>query len=295
MPVSKKNMVWLASYPKSGNTWFRVFLSNLLSDSSQAVHINNLHLTSISSNRSIIDSYLGMHSAELDAEEVDNLRPQVYQELSQESEGTVYIKTHEAWSLNSKGNPIFPEEITMGVLYIIRNPLDVAISYSFHNNESIDSTISVLNDDISALCERKDRISIQTRQILSSWSNHVSSWIKKSKLPVHVLRYEDMLDNPLNAFKGAVDFLKLEYGETEIMSAIKNSSFDKLRVMEETDGFKERAIDSEIFFREGRSNQWESQLSEVQINEIISHHQTIMKRFGYLHYFRHTHDKETRN
>ena len=295
MSITKKNMVWLASYPKSGNTWFRVFLSNLFSDSPQAVHINNLNLTSISSNRSLIDSYLGIHSAELDAEEVDNLRPQVYQKLSQESEGATFIKTHEAWTKNSKGIPIFPEEITLGVIYIIRNPLDVAISYSFHNNESIDSTISVLNDDVSALCERKDRISIQTRQKLSSWSSHVSSWIEKSRLPVHVIRYEDMLYDPRNVFKGAIDFLKLEYGDPEIMSAIKNSSFDTLRMMEDNDGFKERAINSRVFFREGKSNQWESALSEAQINEVISHHRSIMKKFGYLHFVSEAHEKEAQD
>ena len=142
-------MVWLASYPKSGNTWFRVFLNNLFSDSPLAVHINDLTLTTISSNRSIIDSYLGLHSSELTAEEIDNLRPQVYERFSEEQEGAAYVKTHEAWTLNSRGNPIFTEEITKGVVYIIRNPLDIAISYSFHNNEPIDNTISILNNDFS--------------------------------------------------------------------------------------------------------------------------------------------------
>jgi hypothetical protein len=231
----------------------------------------------------------------LDAEEVDNFRPQVYQKLSQESEETTFIKTHEVWSKNSKGNPIFPEEITLGVIYIIRNPLDVAISYSFHNNESFDSTISVLNDDVSALCESKDRISIQTRQKLSSWSMHVRSWIERSKLPVHVIRYEDMLSDPLNTFKGAIDFLKLEYGDPEIMNAINNSSFNTLRMMEDNDGFKERAINSQVFFREGKSNQWESVLSEAQINEVISHHRVIMKKFGYLHFVREAHEKEAQD
>ena len=139
MSEAKKNIVWLASYPKSGNTWFRIFLSNLFSDSPQAANINNLNETTISSNRIIIDSYLGIHSSELTAEEIDKLRPQVFKRFSAEKEETAYIKTHEAWTLNSKGIPIFPEEITKGVLYIIRNPLDIAISYSFHNNETIDN------------------------------------------------------------------------------------------------------------------------------------------------------------
>ncbi|GAH18165.1 unnamed protein product, partial [marine sediment metagenome] len=116
--------------------------------------INDLSETTISSNRSIIDSYLGMHSSELTAEEIDKLRPQVFKSFSDEKEETAYVKTHEAWTLNSMGNPIFPKEITKGVLYIIRNPLDIAISYSYHNNDTIDETISILNDDFRHIfCE----------------------------------------------------------------------------------------------------------------------------------------------
>ena len=282
MSGAKKNIVWLASYPKSGNTWFRVLLSNLFSGSSQAVHINDLTETTISSNRTIIDSYLGIHSSELTAEEIDKLRPQVFRSFSDEKEGTAYIKTHEAWTVNSKGNPIFPEEITKGVVYIIRNPLDIAISFSHHNNETIDNTISILNDDHSKLCEEKDKLYIQTQQLLRSWSNHVNSWIQDSKLPVHIIRYEDMLDDPFYSFKSAIEFLNLQYKDEEIWNAIANSSFDTLKAMETKDGFKERGMYSEAFFRKGKSDDWESGLTSSQTREIVLHHNKIMKQFAYL-------------
>ena len=159
--------------------------------------------------------------------------------------------------------------------------MDIAISYSFHNNEPIDKTISVLNNDMSKLCVRKDKFNIQTQQILTSWSNHVSSWTNDSKLPVHLIRYEDMLDYPLNSFKSAVDFLNLKYGELEIIEAINKSSFDTLKVMETSDGFKERGIHSKAFFRQGKSNEWKTELSLAQIDKIVNHHYKIMKRFGY--------------
>jgi len=282
MSEATRNIVWLASYPKSGNTWFRIFLSNLFSDSPQAVHINDLTETTISSNRSVIDSYLGIHSSELTAEEIDKLRPQVFRRFSDEKEGTTYIKTHEAWTLNSKGHPIFPEEITKGVIYIIRNPLDIAISFSYHNNETIDNTISILNDDCSKLCEEKDKLYIQTQQLLRSWSNHVSSWIYDSKLPVHIIRYEDLLDDPFSSFKSAVNYLNLQYEDEEIRNAIMNSSFDTLKTMETKDGFKERGMHSEAFFRKGKSNDWESGLSLTQTREVVLHHKKIMKQFAYL-------------
>ncbi|MCP4310023.1 MAG: sulfotransferase domain-containing protein [Bacteroidetes bacterium] len=282
MPETRKNIVWLASYPKSGNTWFRIFLSNLLSDSHQPVNINNLTETTISSNRSIIDSFLGIHSSELSAEEIDNLRPQVFRRFSDEMEETAYVKTHEAWTLNSRGFPLFPKEITKGVLYIVRNPLDIAISYSYHNNASIDETISVLNSDSSSLNGKKYKIDIQTQQILKSWSNHVNSWTENSKLPVHVIRYEDMLDHSLNTFKRASDFLNLEYEESEIKDALARSSFDTLKAMETETGFRERGMHSEAFFRKGRSNEWETGLTKQQIKDIVEPHHKVMKKFGYL-------------
>jgi len=282
MPETKKNIIWLASYPKSGNTWVRIFLSNLFSDSDLPVNINDLAETPISSNRMILDGYLGMHSSDMTAEEIDILRPEVFRRFSDEQEGTAYVKTHEAWTLNSQGHPIFPEEITQGVLYIIRNPLDVAISYSFHNDDTIDDTISTLNNDSTRLCERNDRLNFQTQQVLSSWSNHVRSWTEDSKLPVHIIRYEDMLDHPLETFKSAVLFCNLKYDESEIKNAIENSSFETLKAMEARDGFKERGIHSEAFFRKGKSNSWESELSLTQIKDILKHHNKIMMKYGYL-------------
>ena len=74
-----KKIIWLASYPKSGNTWFRVFLSNLLSHSDKPADINNLYATPIASNRELFDEATGISSSELTLDEIDNLRPLVYE------------------------------------------------------------------------------------------------------------------------------------------------------------------------------------------------------------------------
>lgn len=284
MPETNRNIVWLASYPKSGNTWFRVFLSNFLSGSAHPVHINKLNETPISSNRRLLDNYLGIHSSDLTFDEIDDLRSEIFKRISADQEGPRYFKTHDAWTLNKKGKPLFPEENTKGVIYIIRNPLDVAISYAFHNNETIDQTISILNNNDAALGAKRSRLNFQTRQLITSWSAHVISWVDTSKLPVHVISYEDMLIQPRKSFKSALDFMGLTYNESEIAHAIKNSSFNTLKKMEDTEGFNERSIHSESFFRHGKTNEWKSVLSQAQIDAIIKHHATIMSRFGYLDY-----------
>ena len=89
-------------------------------------------------------------------------------------------------------------------------------------------------------------------------------------------------DHPLETFKSAVDFMNLKYEESDIINAINNSSFDTLKAMEISEGFKERGMRSEAFFRKGISNEWETVLSLTQIKAIVKHHNKIMKKFGYL-------------
>lgn len=282
MPGIRKNIIWLASYPKSGNTWFRVFLNNLLSDSEEPININQLYLSPIASSRSIIDDYLGALSSDLTDDEIECLRPKVYRMISNESETDEYLKTHDAWEFNSEGNPIFPEEITKGVIYFIRNPLDIAVSFAFHQNIDFTNMISKMNDHEYGLCLNKSKMMNQIPQRLLTWSEHVISWVHKSNLPLHVMRYEDMIEKPENTFSRALEFLDINFTKEELSSALQNSSFEKLSGQEEKYGFHEKKIYSKKFFRRGQRNNWRIYLSTAQIKQIIKRNRTIMKEFGYL-------------
>ena len=119
--MHKKNIIWLASYPKSGNTWFRVFLTNLLSNSDIPANINDLTETSISSSRKIFDEYTGLSSSDLTFSEIDSLRPEVYRMQSAESDELLFKKVHDKYYLTERGEPLFPTEITRGAIYFIPN------------------------------------------------------------------------------------------------------------------------------------------------------------------------------
>ncbi|HJX72016.1 MAG TPA: hypothetical protein VJ346_08695, partial [Bacteroidales bacterium] len=71
----QKKIVWLASYPKSGNTWFRIFLTNLLNHTNEPVDINNLYPSTIASSRSLFDEATGLESSDLTLDEIELLRP----------------------------------------------------------------------------------------------------------------------------------------------------------------------------------------------------------------------------
>ncbi|MFC2104092.1 sulfotransferase domain-containing protein [Bacteroidota bacterium] len=278
----KKNIIWLASYPKSGNTWFRVFLTNLLSDSEKPANINDLKEISISSSRKNFDEYTGLSASDLTFEEIDRLRPDVYRMQSYESKELLFKKVHDQFYYINKNQPLFPLEISRGIIYIIRNPLDVLVSFAYHSAQPINKMISNLNNSNFAFCDKNDKLQNQLRQIIGSWSDHVNSWTKQTVIPIHVMRYEDMINNTFEVFKKAVKFLGLDEKDIKIHDAIKKSDFSVLSNQEKQDGFKEKMIKSKSFFRKGKIGDWNNYLNQKNIDEIIATHKEIMKRFGYL-------------
>ena len=282
MSKLKKNIVWLVSYPKSGNTWMRVILKNLLSEKMDPVDINQLELTHIASSREIFDRYSGTNSSDLSKNEVLNLRPHVYRNLSKSTNEKLFIKAHDAWQLTLEEEELFPKEITHGVLYLIRNPLDIAVSYSFHNSISIDESIKRINNPKNTLASAQTKIFSQLEQNLFSWSDHVRSWTEKSNHRLHIIKYEDLISNTFQTIAKAFTSLEIGYDFRDLTLAVNNSSFQNLQKQERETGFREKPQTNSQFFRDGKSNNWESFLNNENIESIISEHDIMMKKFGYL-------------
>lgn len=278
----KGKIVWLASYPKSGNTWFRAFLTALFNPEKATVDINDLYPATIASNRQLFDEIAGLSSSDLYPDEIDRLRPFVYRQNAIESAEIVFQKVHDAFTFLPDGEPLFPADITKSVLYFIRNPLDVAVSFSHHLSTSMDKTISIMNNSEYAFCQNTDRLPNQLRQKLLTWSGHVKSWVDNSGMPLHVMRFEDMKAYPVETFAQAVRFLGLTHSLSEIAIAMEKSSFDKLKQQEEEKGFSEKSYKSNIFFRKGMSGEWSNLLSKEQVDRMVKEHGKMMLRFGYL-------------
>jgi hypothetical protein len=280
-PKKPPNIVWLASYPKSGNTWFRAFLTNLLEKPDQQADINNLYPTTIASSRQMFDEITGIPSADLTASEIDLIKPELYRSEAAETGETIFHKIHDAFTLAPDGNPLIPVDVTKAVLYFIRNPLDVAVSFANHLATNIDKTIRIMNNNNYAFCGKEDRLFNQTRQLLLSWSRHVQSWIDESKLPILVIRYEDMHTAPFETFKRATGFIGIEATDEAISKAIEKSAFENLKKQEDEKGFREKNISSGSFFRKGKAGDWKNVLTENQVRQLIRNHKKVMRRFGY--------------
>ena len=96
------------------------------------------------------------------------------------------------------------------------------------------------------------------------------------------MRYEDMLDRPLQSFGAVTRFLGLNPSEERLHRAVEQSSFEKLRQQEDEKGFIERSQVSQRFFRAGRAGQWRTVLTPAQVEAITTAHEAPMRRFGYL-------------
>ena len=276
------NIVWIASYPKSGNTWVRAFIANLLGDGGGPVHINCLPADNANT-RLLFDTMTGIDSANLPAEEIDELRPGFYQALAASSEQPRYYKIHDAYRCLPDGSPIFPAAATRRTLYIVRNPLAVAPSFARFLGRDIDSVIAEMNDDGHALNQEDRDITRMLPQLVSSWSGHVRSWLDAAiGMKVHLMRYEDMLREPEHTFAEAARALGFEGSAAEIRRAVEHSSFARLKEMELADGFRERPPLAAAFFREGAANGWRDVLSGAQVAAIVARHGDMMRRLGYL-------------
>ncbi|PWQ92013.1 sulfotransferase [Leucothrix pacifica] len=278
-----KGIYWLASYPKSGNTWFRTFLKNLLNDGKEPVSINDLSTGEIGSSRNWLDGVLGFDSADLCQCEIDQLRPRTYDWTAEQSEEYRYHKIHDAcWQLDS-GQWLVSAEATNGALYFVRNPLDVAISYANHCHSGIDKAISRMANPEHCFCKNKHgSLTNQTEQRLLTWSQHVTSWVDNPVIDTHVMRYEDMKHKPQQTFTQAVNYLKLPNDSERIAKALSFSDFKALQQQEVDNKFRERPPNIERFFRKGIAGDWQQTLTKKQIDQVIKDHHEVMERFGYL-------------
>lgn len=278
---TRRGIYWLASYPKSGNTWFRVLLNNLQADRPTPVSINALDSGSISSSRAWLDAVLGYASADLTADEVDRLRPAVYR-WGLRQPGIAFHKTHEAWTLTVDGEPLLSRDATLGAIYLLRNPLDVAVSAAAHWRCSLDQAIERMGAADAALSDTRTRLRPHVRQRLLSWSQHVRSWTDGSAPNVRVLRYEDLLADTEARFADAAAHLGLPADRDRIARAVQHSRFEELVRQEREQGFRERPPDTRRFFNAGRHGGWREQLSPGQVARLVDDHGELMQTFGYV-------------
>ena len=272
-----KKIWWIASYPKSGNTWFRLALNAYVTQRPpdlklpfdyvlQDLHTYYQQVVAAKPNR--------------DLSQVEQIlyRPAVLLHFIAGAGGRdLTVKTHHCCGA-IHGVPLIPEPLTKAAVYIIRDPRDVAVSWAAHLGQSIDEAITSMADHGGAIANDNTGL----LHVTASWSDHVKSWtMPEVPFPVTIVKYEDMLNDTEATFRtmfAAVGFKDLD--EDRFHWALDQTTFGSLQRQERETGFKE-SVGEGPFFRSGKAGQWKDALTIQQAIAIENEHGEAMERFGY--------------
>jgi hypothetical protein len=279
----RSGIVWIASYPKSGNTWARAFLHNLArarnwEGDEQDINGMGRFSTWELDKRRYADILGFEPDNAVHRREIAATRHAVHRQIADSAQGVVFVKTHNCL-VTDRGHSTVNFAVTAGAVYVVRNPLDVAISFAHHAGASIDAAIA----HMAATDVESSGSDASIYEVHGSWSQHVGSWTRNQHRALHVMRYEDMLADPQQTFGALARHLHFDASRRHLAKAIERSSFARLQAQENEKGFRERPARADRnFFREGRAWQWKEVLTPSQVDRIVNDHGEQMRRFGYL-------------
>ncbi len=270
----------MVSYPRSGNTWLRFMIASLM-QGGRRVDINAPNITVPIANRGEFDELFGIDSTILTDEEINRARPLLYSLLARRFQGPLIMrKVHDRCWRNGEGERMFPPELSLGAVYISRDPRDVAVSYAHFAGVGIDEMIGRMGDPGMTIPTRREHLLPQFPQPLGTWSEHVLTWLDDSDMPVCLVRYEDLLAEPAEQLARVAIFLGVSPGASREAAAA--AEFEVFGAQEEDRGFREMAGRQTRFFRQGRAGAWRSVLSASQAERLQGDHADVMARLGYL-------------
>ena len=195
-------IIWLASYPKSGNTWVRLFLNSLIYTNDKISNINNIHIGQFPNRK---------HFKEI-TDNVDDLsefaKNCINAQLKINLSNKIKIfKTHHAYWTN--GNNKFTNiNTTLGVIYVVRDPRNIITSLKNHFNlNNYDDALNFLLDEKKVITFENQKIEINLPHIISSWKNHFNSW-KKMEKNYLLIKYENLLSAPEEEFEKITNYIE---------------------------------------------------------------------------------------
>ena len=277
-------IIWLASYPKSGNTWLRLFLKAYIQNNDKNFNINdNINDTFKVDIFPNIKNFESMNIPCNGFQDIVQNWIEVQKFINLKSKLN-FVKTHNA--ICTINNYKFTDKInTLGGVYIVRDPRDVAVSFAHHIGKSFEEIVDQMIDERFMICESNFMEKGFDSTIISSWSNHLNSWKNFDNQKILVIKYEDLVNDTYNEFLKVLEFLNklynLDINENKIKKSITLTNFNKLQSLEKSSGFNEKTK-SKQFFRKGKIGSWKIELSKNLAKKLEKSFKNEMMSLGYI-------------
>ena len=276
-------IIWIASYPKSGNTYLRSFISSYYYSKKGKFDfdllLNILQFPSIKFTKKKIYS------------EVEASQSWIYNQQQFFSGDKVhFVKTHS--SLNKyKGNSFTNKNLSLGAIYIVRDPRNLITSMTHHYSLSYDHAYLKLINEKQTLLEKSNDNDYSNFTFLGSWSNHYKSWKNSNEFKTLFIKYEELENNKFDTFKKVINYInslkkdKSSINEKKLINSISSTNFTNLRNKEEIEGFEESVYSSsgekKRFFNLGFNNRWQKILPKNILLKLNNTFQNDLNDLGY--------------
>lgn len=273
MTAPGHGLVWLASYPKSGNTWLRLALARaFLGADFKPDRVDRV--APIFASPHFFDGLFTPIPNGDPTEIAPHWIPAQERFVAAQAKNQ-FLKTHNILRVG-KTIAYTSAATTLAHIYVIRDPRDVLESYTNHFNVDHQTALAQMLDPNHFIRNPRTHFS----EILGSWPAHVMSWSHFTQRPRLVLRYEDMKAAPEQTFAKAFRFLGLNVSSAALTAILDDVQFSKMQAAEEHDGFRE-AVRGRAFFRRGESGGWRALDYDALIRPLEQYCAPVMRAYGY--------------
>ena len=279
-------IIWIASYPKSGNTWLRALLASYYFTNEGSFSLSLLDKIDAFPSDKFFKEYNDQFSK---VEDTSKYWLKEQEKINKKNKIT-FLKTHSA-ICKINGNSFTNKENSIGAIYIVRDPRNVITSISNHYQISIEDAFQFMKDEKRGIINKKDGRYLGF-QAVWSWSINQKTWVENNLFPVLVIKYEDLLKETYNTFRKVIEFINKISNSSKIFNkskgknSIKNTSFEKLQRMENDHGFAEAINKKETnkkikFFNLGQKNNYKNLLSQDLITKMNEFYKEELIKFNY--------------
>ena len=276
-------IIWISSYPKSGNTYVRSFLSAYYFTNDGVFDFELLKFIEQFPDKQFYNGYI--KTKKQASEQWLHLQREIIK-----SKKIKFLKTHSAYG-SLDNNPFTSSEVTIAGIYVVRDPRSVAVSLMNHFSLEKDQALTMLMDENRGIKSKDNNFATYT--FLSSWSNHFKSWSNIKSFRTIIIKYEDLQNNSEKVFLDLIKFINNiinNYKGIDLQKfkkALETTSFNSLKKKESEEGFFEAVFSEEKekkipFFNLGFKNNWQNILTDEMVKKIENNFKKEMKELKYL-------------